>query len=156
MGLKQEILNQAVSVLPISPGVVLAADVPVRDAVEAMREAKQGCVVVVDDKGRPEGKFTEHQMAKLLIEEPDFLDKPVGKYIREYWAQIRQTEPIATLIHKLQTYRQRHVIVVDDEGKVLGVVGQKGLMVYLADQFPRLVKVQTMGSKVAMSDREGA
>jgi len=156
MGLKQEILSQAVSTLPISPGVVLRADVPVRDAVVAMRQAKQGCVVVVDEKGRPEGKFTEHQMARLLIEEPDFLDKPVGKYIREYWAQIRRTEPIATLIHKLQTYRQRHVIVVDEDGKVLGVVGQKGLMVYLSEQFPRLVKVQSMDTKVAMNDKEGA
>lgn len=156
MGLTQDIYNQPVSALPVTKPVTLAGSVSTREAIRRMLDERQGCVIVVDENGRAEGKFTEHQLARLLVERPGFLDEPVGQHIREYWAQIRHNEPIASVIHKLQTYRQRHVIVVDDEGVVTGVVGQKGLMEYLTEQFPRLVKVQMMGTRVAMDSREGA
>ena len=156
MGLTQDILREPVASVPISPGVMLDGSVRVRDAIAAMRNHQQGCVVVVDSHGRPEGKFTEHQIARLMTQRPGFLNEPVRSFIREAWSQMRQSESIANLIHKLQTYRQRHVIVVDDDGRAIGVVGQKGLMEYLTEQFPRLVKVQQMETKVAMEAREGA
>ena len=156
MGLTHDILSEAVTSLPIAKAVTMAGATPVGQAIAQMRDAKLGCAVVVDDAGRPEGKFTEHQLAKLLIEQPGFLNQPVGNFIRDYWAQIRHDEPVANLIHKLQTYRQRHVIVVDDDGIPIGVVGQRGLMIYLTEKFPRLVKVQPMDSRVSLESREGA
>jgi len=48
------------------------------------------------------------------------------------------------------------VVVVDNDGIPIGVVGQRGLMIYLTEKFPRLVKVQPMDSRVALDSREGA
>ena len=45
---------------------------------------------------------------------------------------------------------------VDDAGRVTGLTGQKGLMEYVAERFPRQIKVQMMSSKLHMNTREGA
>ena len=51
----------------------------------------------------------------------------------------------------------RHVTVVvtDDDGRVDALTGQKGLMEYVAEHFPKQVMVQRIGSPV-IQDREGA
>ena len=156
MGLTQDLLSEPVSKLPVVSALTVSGSTLVSVVIAKMRDVRIGCAIVVDDHGRPDGKFTEHQLAKLLVDQPDFLNQPVGNFIRDYWAQIRHDEPIANLIHKLQTYCQRHVVVVDDDGKATGVVGQRGLMIYLSEKFPRLGKVQSMDSRVAIETREGA
>ncbi|MEX2212879.1 MAG: CBS domain-containing protein [Phycisphaeraceae bacterium] len=157
MGLREEFLHEPVSELKIMPGVVLPTTATVRQAIDQMRKAQQGCVIVVNDKGIPEGKFTEHQLAGLICDDrPSFMEKKIGHFVRDAWARMSHRDPIATLIHRLLTYGLRHVIVVDDEGKPLGVVGQRAIMEYIADYFPRAVKVQETDAKVAIENREGA
>lgn len=156
MGLRQNILEEPISSLRISPGVMVKPWTTVGETIRQMRERYEGCAVVIDEHGRPEGKFTEHQIAELLVSDPGFLSKPVSGFLRQFWARMRAGDSIAMLIHKLQDYRLRYVIVVDDEGKAIGVIGQKPLMEYIAEYFPRQVKVQNMEANVAMQAREGA
>jgi hypothetical protein len=50
----------------------------------------------------------------------------------------------------------RFLIVVDDRGRLAGLTGQKGLMEYVAEHFPRQVTVQRIGCKPFLAEREGA
>lgn len=156
MGLRDDLSKEPVSKLAISPGVRFPPTAPVRAAVEALREKREGCVIVVNDHGRPEGKFTEHQLAGLIATRPGFLDEPISRHMRDAWAQVRLDEPIASLIHKLQDYRLRYIIVVDEEGKAQGVIGQRALMHFISEYFPHHVKTSRMSAKVSMDAREGA
>lgn len=156
MGLRDTMLHEPVSRLDIAPGILAPPDLPVREAMRLMRERDEGCVVVIDEQGQPQGKFTEHQLADLLANRPNSLDDEVRQHMRRAWAVMSQNDPIVTLIHKLQDYRLRWVIVVDDDGKAIGVIGQHALMAYLAERFPRAVKVQPMETNVAIEAREGA
>ena len=156
MGLRENLLHEPVSRLDVAPGILAPPDLPVRDAVRLMRERDEGCVVVVDEQGRPQGKFTEHQLADLLANRPGAMEDAVSRHMRRAWAVMNQNDPIVTLIHKLQDYRLRWVIVVDDQGKALGVIGQHALMAHLAERFPRAVKVQPMDDNMAIQAREGA
>ena len=45
---------------------------------------------------------------------------------------------------------------VDDQGKLVGLTGQKGLMEYVAEHFPGEVMVQRVGEKPYTQSREGA
>lgn len=156
MGLRDDLLNEPISSLVISPGVRFPLTAPVRAAVASMRERREGCVIIIDSHGYPEGKFTEHQIAGLVATRPGFMDEPISRHMRDAWAKVRHSEPIANLIHKLQDYRLRYVIVVDDEGKTVGVVGQRALMHFIGEYFPHQVRTSEMDAKVAMDTREGA
>lgn len=156
MGLHNDMLTRQVKELPLQPGVLVAPDTTVGEAIRRMRYHNQGCVIVVDNHGKPEGRFSEHQIANLIVNHPGFRNKPVSDHIREYWGCVSLTDAIVTVAHKLQTYHQRFVVVVDEEGKAVGVVGQRGLMEFIADHFPYEVKAQSMDAAVAIDHREGA
>ncbi len=156
MGLQNDMLTRQVSELPIQPGILVSPDTTVGEAIRRMREHEQGSVIVVDNHGKPEGRFSEHQIANLIVNRPGFRNEPVSEHIREYWGCVALTDPIVSVTHKLQTYHQRFVVVVNEEGRAVGVVGQRGLMEYIAEHFPYEVKAQSMDAAVAINNREGA
>ncbi len=156
MGLREDILNDPVSTLELRELAAVKRTTTVRDAIGLMRENRVGCVVVLDDQGRPLGKFTERLLIKLLLEHPDQLDHPVERHMAGDWASVRKTDPIATVIDRMQSKGLRFVVVLDEDARAVAMTGQTGVMQYIADRFPRQVKVQRMQSKVSMDQREGA
>jgi CBS domain-containing protein len=157
MGLREDILNEPVSRFPMRDAVTVPADTTVMQAVRMMRDVRLGCVFVVDDRGRPVGKFTERQLLKMVCGCVP-LEETVGVHMVPIPESgcVRLTDPVVKVLEGMRQTRQRFLCVVDSEGKVAGLTGQKGLMEYLADHFPRRIKVQVMTSKLHMNTREGA
>jgi len=156
MGLREDILKDPVSELEIRELLPVKPKDKIRAAVKLMRAKRLGCVVVVDDNGRPLGKFTEKELLALLLKSPAAMDEAVGDHMTSAWAFVEMTDPIAKVLDAMQSKGLRFVIVLDENGKAVGLTGQKGLMEYLAEHFPRQVKVQMMESKLYMDHREGA
>ena len=155
MGLKHDILNQPVSELELRELIAVRPTTTVREALEQMKQKKLGCVVVVDDEGKPLGKFTERLLIKMLLEHPDALDQQVGDHMANDWDAVQQTDPIATVIDKMESKKLRFVVVLDAQGKAVALTGQKGVMEYIVDHFPRQVKVQRMSTEFFTGQREG-
>jgi CBS domain-containing protein len=155
MGLRQDILNAPVTELEWRQLLQIHGDKPVRAAIQLMREKRLGCVVVIGDDGRPLGKFTERDLIRLLLLSPESVDQPVGRSMSGTWGVVKSTDTIGKVIDLMDEMKLRFVIVVDDAGKPIGLTGQKGVMEYIVDHFPRQVKVQMMESKLFMDQREG-
>ena len=156
MGLQKSILEETVGDLPLLKPICVEPSITVRDAIQMMRDRKLGCVVIIDENGKPQGMFSERHLIRLLSNGPAFLDDSVEKYMSDLWASIGKSESIAMVIHKMQQHGLRFLCVVDDQGKVVAQTGQKGVMRYIAEHFPHQVKVQMMESKLYMDQREGA
>ena len=156
MGLQSEILSQPVSELDLRQVLLVRPESPVREAVGLMQEAKLGWVVVVDDDDRLLGKFTERLLIRLLLQNAAGLDEPVRNHMASAWGWVQQTDPIAKVIECMERRKLRFVIVLDGDGRPVGLTGQKGVMEYIADYFPRQVKVQETESTLGMQHREGA
>ncbi len=157
MGLREDIMNETVAQLPLRRAVTVTAGKSANEAIRLMRENKLGCVFVVDELGRPTGKFTERQVLKLVCACVP-LDETVGKHMVPIpeCGCVRLADPVVKVLEGMQQTRLRFLCVVDDSGKVVGLTGQKGLMEYVTEHFPRGIKVQVMTSKMHMSKREGA
>lgn len=155
MGLRENILKHSVSELDLREAVTVARDVSVREAVKLMKQHRLGCVVIVDQEDKAIGKFTERCLMRLLVDRPAALDEPVGQCLSADCGAVTMTDPIAKVIEIMQANKSRFVFVLDDQGKPVALTGQKGVMAYLADHFPRQVKVQLMKSKLYMDQREG-
>ena len=155
MGLREDILKEPVTKLLVRDLISVSIDTPARKAAALMRQKGLGCVAVVDQEGKPLGKFTEREFLRLLNEDPAKLDQPV----KECATNVRTVglnDPITDLLLMMQEHGVRFACVVDEHGKAVGLTGQKGVMQYIGDHFPRLVKAQQMDSKVAIEKREGA
>lgn len=156
MGLRENILSDPISAMELRDLVSVRRGTPVRAAAEVMRRKKLGCAIIVDDEGRPVGKFTERKLMKLLLENPRNIDEPVDRFMYPSADAIGQDEPIAEMVKRMQARQLRFFCVVDSQGKAVALTGQKGLMEYIAEHFPRQVKAHLMESKLHMDQREGA
>jgi len=156
MGLRDALVTETVGALELRHLIALGPDTPVRTCVAEMQKNKLGCVVVVDEAGKPIGKFTERRMMQMMVSDATIIDRPVSESMYNECDTVTQQTSIADLITLMDEKHLRFVAVVDDAGKAIALCGQKGVMEFIAENFPRAVKVQAMGSKVAIEEREGA
>jgi CBS domain-containing protein len=156
MGLYQKLREEPIANLDLRDLITVAPTGTVRAAVALMQEGRVGCVAVVDPEGRPIGAFTERLLMKLVLDNPSAMDEPLSDHMVSPWTTVTRSDTIARLIDLMESEKLRFVCVVDDQGRAAALVGQKGVVAYLADQFPREVKGQDFGTKMHMDQREGA
>jgi CBS domain-containing protein len=121
-----------------------------------MREQKLGCAIVVDDERKPVGLFAESKLTRLLSETPAAIYDPILEHLDPQWPTVESSAPISCVLSALELANVRFLIVVDGQGRLAGLTGQKGLMEYVAEHFPRQVTVQRIGGKPYPAEREGA
>ncbi len=156
MGLRQTFKDEAVSKLPLRPVLTLPPDGTVRQAVALMKQHALGCLFVVDAGGRALGRFTERDLIRQLAADPGVLDKPLSQVMTPPESCIEVGAPVEAVFNEMKDLGRRFICITDENGRMVGLTGQKGLMEYIAENFPRQVKVQMMQSKLYMDDREGA
>jgi CBS domain-containing protein len=117
---------------PRSP-LALAPDDPVAEAVRMMREHRIGCLLVVDD-GRLLGILTERDL--LLKLEHAGLERPVRDLMTPDPETLSPEDPIAFALNKMSVGGFRHVPLVDDAGRPVGIVSVKDIVDYIVDFFP--------------------
>ncbi len=156
MGLYDNIRNEVVGKLALRDPVVVQENVTIRDTVKAMRQEKLGCAIVLDGNRIPLGLFPESELTRLLSKNPAVVDEPIANHIKKDWPTVKITDPIARVLDALESHNVRFLIVVDEQGQLAGLTGQKGLMEYVAEHFPGQVIVQRIGGKPYPVEREGA
>ncbi|MEZ5941616.1 MAG: CBS domain-containing protein [Planctomycetaceae bacterium] len=156
MGLQENFRKDTVRQLNLREAVTVSPTVTVRGAVEKMQSAKVGCVIVVDDDGQAVGVYNEAMLRNQLSGSRDFLDHAVSEHMATKFPWTLLTDSVETVLDAMQVNNTRFVVVLDENKKVVGLTGQKGLMEYVAEHFPQEVMVQYVGNRIQNSAREGA
>jgi CBS domain-containing protein len=156
MGLRQDVLNEPVSSLPLRESIAVEPETVVRDAVRMMNDKRLGCVVVVDREQRPIGTFTELALIEALLDDPDAMNQRVGEHLTAQWDSVKQSMPIASVIESMQTQNLRFVVVKDDDGRAVGLTGQRGVCEYIAEHFPDTAMRTRVSKRPYVDQREGA
>ena len=142
--------------LALRKPVVASAEATVREGILQMRERELGCVIIVDDEQRPLGIFTEGMLRQMIVGKPAAIEEPLCDHMNRKVQWVRLTDPIAKVLQSMQVEKTRFVGVMDSEGRLVGLTGQKGLMEYVAEHFPQQVMVQRIGGPPHIAEREGA
>ncbi|MCZ7644049.1 MAG: CBS domain-containing protein [Planctomycetota bacterium] len=156
MGLFEDLRSEPVSELAIRKALTVREDAAIGEAIPRMKAERLGCVILVDAAGKPTGTFTEEELIRLLARGQACLAESVGKHRAAAWASVSEDEPVGKVLSLMDSRNLRFVIVTDAAGKAVGLTGQKGLMEYIADHFPREVLVRHVGRKPYIHEREGA
>lgn len=156
MNLKENLSTETVDRLNLRKAITMSPDKTVRDAVLAMREGELGCVIVVDDDAKAVGIFTEAMLRLAVCRDANCVSEPLTDHMTTTFPWVATDDPIETVLAAMEAKNHRFVVVVDGEGQVTGLTGQKGLMEYVAEHFPEQVMVQRVGSEPYPAKREGA
>jgi len=157
MGLKENLRSETVAKLPLREGVIVGADTTVTTAIERMLQRRLGCAIVVDADGKALGTFSEQTVIDFLLQNPEQLGQlPVGRALDETWHHVSMTDPIEVVLDLVHRDGARFVCVMDEDGRAVGLTGQKGLSEYVADHYPQQVMIQRVGGRPGQETREGA
>jgi CBS domain-containing protein len=117
--------------LIVSPGASLA------DCLALIgRTGIADSVFVTDADGRLLGVLTERDIFGKLVASGADLSAPVETMMIQHPWTLHLDQPIRHAIDLMQTGRYRNVPLVDDAGRLVGVVRPVDVLKYLAEAFP--------------------
>jgi CBS domain-containing protein len=138
MELARNLKVECVSRLRPTPPRCLAADRTVAEAVALMRQASVGCLLVCRG-GRLVGIFTERDLLRRVLAADRPLTTPLAEVMTPDPVAVRLKEPISAAVRHMQQGGYRHLPVVDEHGRPLGVLSVKRIVHYLVEHFPATV-----------------
>ncbi len=118
--------------------VALRSDAPVQRAIEEMKRAAIGSVVVTDEQDRPTGMVTDRDIAIRIVAQGD--DPKVvrlGDIMTAPAITADASQPMEEITELMRAHRVRRVPVVQD-GRLVGIVSYDDLLVALSDELRKL------------------
>lgn len=92
-------------------------------AAHKMRFANVGALVVSDDDVQIDGILSEREVVRALTDDgAEALRESVPKYMTPSVRTCKVDDTVTHLMSEMTRYRTRHMPVVDDDGKLCGLV----------------------------------
>jgi CBS domain-containing protein len=154
MELARNLRRDPVTRLDPSPARVVGRSAAVADALDLMRRDNVGCVLVCDGD-RLVGLFTERDLMTRVLAVGKPLSHPVAEVMTADPETVSPKDPIRLAVRKMKLGGHRHLPVVDESGRPVGVVSVKGVVRYLVEHYPAAVYNQPPPGQVPDSP-EGA
>ena len=156
MQLTKSLNQDLVKHLHYQTPLLAGPETTVREAIQLLQEKKTGCLIVCDAKGKAVGIFTERDVFRHVIDQRIELDSPIREVMSMDLATVQETDPITQVIRLLYERGLRHLPVLDDDGKPIGVVSVRRMMEYVVEHFPQTVYNLPPDPSLVLDGREGA
>lgn len=141
----------------LKPPICVPPTISVREAVERMNQHRVGCVLV-EEGGRLIGVFTERDVLTKIVELRRDVDATRVKDVMTLDPEcLTLDDGIAYALNKMSVGGFRHIPLVDEAGRPVGVVAMRNIVDFLVDLFPH--EVLNLPPSPALSvarEREGA
>ena len=107
----------------------VSIDATVADAIRTMIDRRAGAVAVVDENHVVAGMFSERDvMKKFALTGRPAESTPVREYMSHYVVMGSPETTPAEALETMVEARHRHLPIVDNEGKLLGVISIRHLL----------------------------
>jgi CBS domain-containing protein len=131
-GLDQSRIREPLRLLGPRKPLCLSPDATLADAVRLMREHHVGCVLAVEHD-RLIGILTERDL--LLKLETIDLSRTVRELMTPDPEVLQPDDPIVYALHRMAVGGYRHVPLVDDAGRPVGILSVKEIVHYVVSFF---------------------
>lgn len=130
------IFTTPLSEIMLRDPIVVDVAATVSDAVKAMNDHHTGCVLVQRD-GKLAGIFTERDVLTRMAFQKESASVKVESVMTRNPETIEATEVIAFALNKMSVGGYRHIPIVDERGKAVGIVSVRDLVDFLVELFPQ-------------------
>jgi CBS domain-containing protein len=111
------------------PLITIASGRTMLDAAKLMVENNMGLLVICDakDKEKLAGVISERDIIKAIASGAR-MNAPVDELCTKQVITVKAGSEVAEAAKAMNKHRIRHVVVVDDQGKLMGVVSMRDLV----------------------------
>jgi CBS domain-containing protein len=155
MDLARNLKIESVSRLHPSPPLQAAPTQTVAEAIGLLRQHGVGCLLVCD-AGRLVGIFTERDLLRRILAVGKPLSVPLSECMTARPVTVQSKDPIGLAVRKMEVGGYRHLPVVDESERPVGVLSVKSIVHYLVEHFPGTVYNLPPDPGKAQPCREGA
>jgi CBS domain-containing protein len=111
--------------------LVVSPSMPVREVIRLLADNRVGCALV-DEQGKTIGIFSERDVLLKLGEKAAELgSRPVSEFMTRKVESLPPTAKIAFAVHRMSLGGYRHVPVVNDQAKTVGIFSVRDILSYL-------------------------
>jgi len=146
--------KQSVSHLFVSDPITVPLHASVREVVALMQKKRIGAVLV-EAEGRLKGVFSERDVVTRVLALNLPLETPVKEFLRPVPVFVKPADDVGKAMDLMSEHYLRHLAVVDDDMKILGMISVRNIVDCLAQQFPEAVINQPPRADQMMSAPEG-
>ena len=155
MDLAKNLKIDSVSRLHPTPPRQVSPHATVAEAVELMRHERVGCVLVCVGQ-RLVGIFTERDLMRRVLAVGKPLTLPVSECMTPNPVVVYPKEPISVAVRRMEEGGYRHLPVVDEARRPVGVLSVKRIVHYLVEHFPATIYNLPPDLDVVQQRPEGA
>jgi CBS domain-containing protein len=132
------VLETSVCELMAGDPCIVDADTTVVEAVNAMNERHIGCVLVQQD-GKLAGIFTERDVLRRVSFREGNRSWKVAAVMTPDPETLPPTASVAFALNKMSVDGYRHIPVVDQDGRAIGVLSVRDIVRFVVEFFPEAV-----------------
>jgi CBS domain-containing protein len=155
MDLAKNLKVESVSRLHPTPPLQAAPTQTAAQAVELLRQHEVGCLLVCE-AGRLVGIFTERDLTRRLLAVGKPLTVTLAECMTPSPVGVDPKESIGAAVRRMEVGGYRHLPVVDEAGRPVGVLSVKRIVHYLVEHFPGTVYNLPPDPGAVQQYREGA
>jgi len=124
---EQQTMTTALGSLIKKAPVFVAPGLPTRGALEKMVEAGVGCLAIAGEDEKPVGVLTQSDILKRIVLSGFDLTRPVAEVMTTPPHTLGATASAYDAALEMATHGVRHILVVDAEDKLKGVISERDL-----------------------------
>jgi CBS domain-containing protein len=155
MELSRNLRVDSVARLQPAPPLALDDHEPVSAAVDALRREQTGCLLVTR-QGQLVGLFTERDLLTRVLAADLPGSVPMAECLTPNPVKVSPKDSIQTAIERMEKGGYRHLPVVDEMNRPVGILSAQRIVHYLAEHFPALVYNQPPDPDKVPDAAEGA
>ena len=124
---EQQTMTTSLANLVKKAPVYVSPTLATRAALEKMAEASVGCMAVADDDGKPVGVLTQSDILKRIVLTGYDLARPIAEVMTTPPHTLSGSATAYDAALEMATHGVRHILVVDSEDRLKGVVSERDL-----------------------------
>jgi len=155
MDLAKTLKVESVSRLNPSPPLTIHPGQTVAEAVTLMRREGVGCLLACEGEEMV-GILTERDLMRRVLAPGKPLTLTVRECMSPHPVTVHRKEPIGAAVRRMEEGGYRHLPVVDEAGRLVGVLSVKRIVHYLVEHFPATIYNLPPDPGVVQQEREGA
>jgi CBS domain-containing protein len=155
MELARNLKTDSVSRLQPTEARIVTSSQTVNDAVALMRQHRVGCVLVCEGV-KIVGIFTERDLLRRVLALNLPLSTPLASCMTPNPVTVQPKESVSVALQRMEEGGYRHLPVIDEAGRPVGVLSVKRIVHYLVEHFPATVYNLPPDPNVVPQSAEGA
>ncbi len=131
--IERSLLKDRIQILRPSTPVSVTPETTCSQVLTLLTEKSLGCVLVVK-ADQLVGIFSERDaLFRLNTTASEFGDRPISEFMTPNPETLKASDKIAFALHKMDVGGYRHIPLVDDTGKVDGIISVRDILGYITD-----------------------